>query len=197
MSHRGVRSLVRQQPPLAPDAATVPREVAIAPDDPVAWNHEADGISRVRSPDRANRARTAYDLGESSVGQRRPGWYRSQGLPDLLLKDRAPAVNGDAVEGVQISREIRMQSCRMIVGMATSLQDDARKSRTDPCQHLGPFASKGECTEGIVSRDDRQRSERRPNMIDPERDQRYGATPPEARRVPSRWAAGSHKSMAA
>src|SRR5262249_38141693 len=141
---------------------------------------EADGIPRVRSTHRTNGARAPNDLGQSSVAHRRTGWYRPQSLPDLLLEGRATAVNGDAVEGLQISGEIRMQSPRVIVGVAASLQDHARKARTDPREHVRPFHGKGECAEGIVRADDRQRSERRGNMIDPERDQVCGTTPPKA-----------------
>src|SRR5437867_2904417 len=55
----------------------------------------------------------------------------------------------------------------------------------------------GERAEGIVTRDNGQRSERRPNVIDPEHGQLRNTTLPDARRAVLITASSSHKSMAA
>ena len=72
--------------------------MAVAPNYAVARDSQADGVTRVRQTNRANRPRVPYDLGELSVGRRRAGRDLPQRVPDLLLERSATAVDRDAVE---------------------------------------------------------------------------------------------------
>src|SRR5262249_15692928 len=175
------RALVGQQPTLAPDAARVPREVPVAADDAMAWNDQADRVARVRQTDRADRPRASEDLGELSVGHRPAGRHPPAGLPDLLLEEGAAAGDTDFVERLEVSGEVRAHSCRVPVGITASLQDDAGESRADPRTLSRPRERKGERAQRLVSRDDGQRAERRPNVIDPEPSHIRSATLPDAR----------------
>ena len=93
---------------------------------------------------------------------------RPERVPDLLLERSATAVDSDAVEGPKISRDIGVHPCCVPVGISASLQDEPGESRADPPEHSRPRDGKVERAERIVSRDDGQRAERRPNLIDPE-----------------------------
>ena len=190
-------AFVLQQPPLAPDAACVPSEVTIAPNHAVARDHQARGVTRVRPTNRARPSRVPYDLGELSVGRRRTGRDCPECLPDLLLERSAAAVDSDAVERPNISREIGAHSSCVPVRITASLQDDAGESRADPRKHSRPRDREGECAKRIVSRDHCQRAERRPDLIDPEHRHAGSATHPDGRCVVSMAAPSSHKSMAA
>ena len=83
------------------------------------------------------------------------------------------------------------------VAITASRQDDAGEASADPREHSRPRDRKGEPAEGIASRDNGQRSERRPNVIDPEHGHTGSATHPDRRCVVLMTAPSSHKSMAA
>jgi len=160
---------MREQPPLAPNATRIPREVTIAPNDAVTRDDQADGITPVRRSNRANRLRAPHDLSKLSIGHRAAGRDRPQHIPHLLLERGAAAVDRDAVERSDVPSEIGMHSSCITVGIAASLQGDSGKSRANLREHSRPHDVEVERAEGIIARDHDQRADRRANGVDPER----------------------------
>ena len=86
--------LVNEQPALPADAAAISGKTSISADDPVARNHNGNGVCGIGQADRADGFRAAQLSRQHPITQRCTGLDRSECRPNLALKRGASGCDG-------------------------------------------------------------------------------------------------------
>jgi hypothetical protein len=97
---------MRQQPPLAIEAAAVPGQRAIRPDDAMTWDDHRHRIRSAGHPDGAAGPRVADVPRQLAVGHGRACRDLSQRRPDELLKRCPGGLDGHVVQRLEAAFEI-------------------------------------------------------------------------------------------
>jgi hypothetical protein len=90
---------MRKQPPLALDATAVSRQGSIGTNDAMTRDDDADRVSPVRKPHRANGFWATQRCSQCAITQGLPDWNFPQRGPDAALKLSTACFHKDAVDG--------------------------------------------------------------------------------------------------
>src|SRR5215470_16964675 len=102
-------ALVAEEPALALDSARIAGEPGIAADEAMAGNDDGHGIKRIGMSHRSRRGGTPEAGGEPSIARGLARRDLPQRPPDRLLESRAAGIHRDRVDGVEVTRKVRLE----------------------------------------------------------------------------------------
>lgn len=107
-AHSGA-GLVREQPSLPLEAASIARELSASPDDPMARDDQTDRVPAVRQADSARRRRLSERRGDLAVRARRARRDALHLRPDAALEGSPARLDRDVRERDMITAQVRPQ----------------------------------------------------------------------------------------
>src|SRR5919197_2647695 len=108
----GQDALVRQQPALPSDTSRVAGKPPVRPHHAVAGNDDPDRVGPIRRADGARRGCCADGPGELPVRYGSSRGHPAQAGPHLALERRPAGGDGNARQGIERAREVRLETAR-------------------------------------------------------------------------------------
>ena len=119
---------MRQEPAFAVEAAAIADEFAAGADHAMAGHDDGDGIGPVGEAHGARGSGRVQFGGQFTVGGGSAGRNKAQEAPDTLLERRAAGIDGDAVDGGDIAREVVVHPAAEGAGAVAGSERDCTES---------------------------------------------------------------------